>query len=407
MVLAQGHSSTTRAIGNIVTGLAPVFLGGRRIDAIPFTHESVEMACTPDGNRAAMNVHEAAASARGGDRGGTFSTVARIMRAGPDGAETGAQAAHTFLGPFGRSPWETRGTGGRTAWYRHPATAATVTAALVSGDGEERSNEPLDERTARGAMAKACPSGGGDEQAQGVEWDGHGFGGGAVGGEWETRLNPGDAVAFAIEQRGRVRVIGPGEVADITFASRASVVTALPWAEGGRGNARDVRTWVEVEVDEIVQGAWISRAHTTACASGGEGGDDPKGEGGPESSVDDPGRTHAGSGSPDPPTAETNTGGPWSMGPRRSQAHRRPGERSGEGRWRRSGGRLPGRRCPSPATVDSGRRRYGSHRRPGAMDSRPSEQPPREGAGSADLLAMETHDHRMGDGAVRNPQARE
>ena len=49
------------------------------------------MARTPDDNRAAMNVHEAAAGARRGDRGGTFSTVARITRAGPDGVETGAQ----------------------------------------------------------------------------------------------------------------------------------------------------------------------------------------------------------------------------------------------------------------------------------------------------------------------------
>ena len=91
-------------------------------------------------------------------------------------------------------------------------------------------------------MAKACLSGGGDGQAQSIEWGGHGSGGGAVGGEWETRLNPGDAVAFAIEQGGRVRVIGPGEVADIIFASRASVITAFPWAEGGHGNTRDVRT---------------------------------------------------------------------------------------------------------------------------------------------------------------------
>ena len=185
--------------------------------------------------------------------------------------------------------------------------------ALVGGDGEERSDEPLDERAARGAMAKACPSGGGDEQARGIEWDGHGSGGGAVGGEWGTRLNPGDAVAFAIEQGGRVRVIGLGEVADITFASRASVVTAPPWAEGGRGNTRDVRTWVKVEVDGIVQGAWISRAHTTARVSGGEGVNDSNDEGGAEPGVDDPGRTHAGSGSPDPPPAETSMGdlGRW------------------------------------------------------------------------------------------------
>ena len=46
MVLVQGHPSTTRAIGNIVTGLTPVFVGDRRIDAIPYTRENVEMART-------------------------------------------------------------------------------------------------------------------------------------------------------------------------------------------------------------------------------------------------------------------------------------------------------------------------------------------------------------------------
>ena len=157
MVPVQGHPSTTRAIGNIVSGLVPVFVGGRRIDAIPFTHEGVVIACTPDDNRAAMDVHEAAAGARGGGRGGTFSTVARIARAGPDGAETGAQAAHAFLGPCGRSPWESRGTGGRTAWYRHPTTAATVAAALTGAEEGTHSDEPLDEQAARVAMARACP----------------------------------------------------------------------------------------------------------------------------------------------------------------------------------------------------------------------------------------------------------
>ena len=200
MVLAQGHPSTIRAIGSIVTGLVPVFVEGRRIDAIPFTHESVEMARTPDDNRAAM---KAAAGARGCERGGTFSTVVRIVKAGPDGAETGAQAAHAFLGPCGRSPWESRGTGGRTAWYRHPATAAIVAAALAGAEEGALSDEPLGERTVRGAMAEACPGGGGEEQTQDVEWDGHGSGGGTDSGEWETRLNPGDAVAFAIEQGGR------------------------------------------------------------------------------------------------------------------------------------------------------------------------------------------------------------
>ena len=104
-----------------------------------------------------MNVHEAAAGARGGDQGGTFSTVARIVRAGPDGAETGAQAAHAFLGPCGRSPWEPRGAGSRTAWYRHLATAATVAAALTGAEQGTRSEEPLDEQAARDAMARACP----------------------------------------------------------------------------------------------------------------------------------------------------------------------------------------------------------------------------------------------------------
>ena len=55
-------------------------------------------------------------------------------------------------------------------------------------------------------------------------------------------------------------MIGPGEVADITFASRASVVIAFPWVEGGHGAARDARAWVRVEVDGIVRGAWTSRA---------------------------------------------------------------------------------------------------------------------------------------------------
>ena len=209
MVLVQGHPSTNRAIGNIVTGLTPVFVGGRWIDAIPSTHENIEMARTPDDNRTAMNVHEAATGTRGGDRGGTFSTVARITRAGPDGTETGAQAAHTFLGPCGRSPWQARGAGSRTAWYRHPATAATVTAALGGGEGEDRDDRPPDERAARGAVAKARPDGD-DEQPPRVEWDGHGSGGGEAEGGWETRLNPGDAVAFAIEQGGSIRVIGPG-----------------------------------------------------------------------------------------------------------------------------------------------------------------------------------------------------
>ena len=177
MVLVQGHPSTNRATGNIVTGLTPVFVGGRRIDATPFIHENVEMARTPDDNRAAMNVHEAAAGARGGDRAGTFSTVARITRAGPDGVETGAQSAHTFLGPCGRSPWQARGAGSRTAWYRHPARGATFAAALDGDEGEDRSDGPLDERAARGAVARARP-GGDDEQPLDIEWDGHGSGGG-------------------------------------------------------------------------------------------------------------------------------------------------------------------------------------------------------------------------------------
>ena len=78
MALARGRVSSIRATGDIVTGLVPVFVGGRRIDAVPFIRENVEMARTPDDNQAAMNVHKAAAGARGGDRRGTFSTVARI-----------------------------------------------------------------------------------------------------------------------------------------------------------------------------------------------------------------------------------------------------------------------------------------------------------------------------------------
>ena len=136
MVLIQGHPSTTRAIGNIVAGLIPVFVGGRRIDAIPFTYEVVEIARTPDDNRAAMSVREAASGAQGGDQGGTFSTVVRIARAGFDGAESGAQPAHAFLGPCGQSPLEARGFGGRTALYRRHATVAIMSAAFA-GAGQE------------------------------------------------------------------------------------------------------------------------------------------------------------------------------------------------------------------------------------------------------------------------------
>ena len=203
MALAQGHPSTIRAIGIIVSGLVPVFAGGRRIDAIPFTHEGIEIARPPDDNRAAMDVHGAAAGARGGDQGCTFSAVARIVRAGPGGAETSAQAAHAFRARAKRTATVgITGTGGRTAWYRHPATAATVAAALTGAEEGTRSDEPLDERAARGAMARACPGGVGEEQTPSVEWDGHGSGGGTDSGEWETRSSPGDAVAFAIEPGG-------------------------------------------------------------------------------------------------------------------------------------------------------------------------------------------------------------
>ena len=231
------------------------------------------------------------------------------MRAGPDGAETGARAAHAFLGPCARPPWESRGTEGRTAWYRHPATAATVAAALTGAEEGTHSDEPLDERAARADMAKACPGGVGEEQAQSVEWDGHGSGSGTDSGERETRINPGDAVAFAIEQGGKIRVIGPGEVADIAFASRAPVVIALPWTEGGQGATRDVRAWVRVEVDGIVRGAWISRARTATRTPGGGVDNSTTEEGGAEPGVDDPGCTPAGSGSAVPPPAEIGTGG--------------------------------------------------------------------------------------------------
>ena len=353
-----------------------------------------------------MNVHEAAASARGGDRGGTCSTVARIMRAGHDGAETGAQAAHTFLGPCGRSPWQARGTGGRTAWYRHPATAATVAAALVGDECEDHSDGPLDERAARGAVARARPSGD-DEQPPNVEWDGHGSGGDAVGAGWETRLmNPGDAVAFAIEQGGRVRVIGPGEVADITFASMASVVIVFPWAEGGRGNTRDVRTWVKVEVDGVVQGAWVSRAFASARAFWGRRRQRLQRRRWGRARRRRSGTHPRGQRQSRPAARQDRRGGPRPLGQRWSQTHRGPAERSGGGRRRRGDDRVPGRRCPFSAAVDPGRRRHGSHRRFCAMDSRSREPPPGEGAGSADLMAVEAHDHCVGDGAVRNPHAR-
>ena len=87
----------------------------------------------------------------------------------------------------------------------------------------------------------------------------------------------------------------------------------LPWAEGGRGSIRDVRTWAKVEVDGILQGAWVSRAFASARASRGEGGNGFDGEGGAEPGVDDPGRSHAARGSTDPPPAETSAGdlGRW------------------------------------------------------------------------------------------------
>ena len=308
MVLVQGQPATTRTIGNIVTGVTPVYVGGRRIDAIPFTHESVEMARTPDDNRAAANVHEAASTARGGCRGGTFSTVARITRAGPDGEEVGTQAAHTFLGPCGRSPWQSRGPGGRTAWYRHPATAATLAAALGGEEGGTSEDEPLNERAARGAVARARP-GGEEEQPIDFLWDEHGDGGAAASDAWETRLDPGDAVAFAVEPGGTVKVTGPGEVADITLASRAAVVVVLPWAEGARGGVRNVRTWVKVEVDGIARGAWVSRApapvgptHAAADADLGGADRDAADTGGPAHA---PG-TDGGLG---PPTREPAAGG--------------------------------------------------------------------------------------------------
>ena len=243
------------------------------------------------------------------------------------------------------------GGGGRTAWYRLPATGATVAAALDGDEGEDRNDGPPDERAARGAVARARP-GGDDEQPLDIEWDGHGSGGGEGEGGWETRLNPGDAVAFATEQGGRVTVVGPGEVADITLASRASVVIVLPWAEGGRGNIRDVRTWVKVE---IAQGAWVSRALAATRASRGEGDNGSVGGGEAEPDVDDPGRSHAASGSADPPPAETSAGEPWPMGQRRSQACRRPDGRPGRGRRRRGDGRVPGRHCPPAAAVDPSR----------------------------------------------------
>ena len=204
-------------------------------------------------------------------------------------------------GNHGVQEAERRGT------YRHPAAAATVAAAFTGAEEGTRSAEPLDERAARVAMAKACPGGVGEEQTPSVEWDGHGSRGGTDRGEWETRINPGDAVAFAIEQGGKLRVIGPGEVADITLASRASVVIALPWTEGGQGAARDVRAWVRVEVDGIVRGAWTSLARTAMRTPGG--GVDSTEEGGTEPGVDDPGRTPADSGSAVPPPAETGAGG--------------------------------------------------------------------------------------------------
>ena len=88
-----------------------------------------------------------------------------------------------------------------------------------------------------------------------------------------------------------LRVVGPGEVADVNFASRASVVIALPWAEGGRSNTREVKSWVKVEVDGIAHGAWVARAPAAARSSrdGNEG--DASGEEGAAPGGGDPRRT--------------------------------------------------------------------------------------------------------------------
>ena len=103
-------------------------------------------------------------------------------------------------------------------------------------------------------------------------------------------------------------MVGPGEVADINLASRASVVIVLPWVEGGRGSAREVKSWVKIEVDGIAHGAWVSRAPAAARSSrdGNEGG--ASGGDGAAPGDSDPGRSHAAGGSVDPPPAEDSTG---------------------------------------------------------------------------------------------------
>ena len=104
-------------------------------------------------------------------------------------------------------------------------------------------------------------------------------------------------------------MISPGEVADITFASRASVIVSLPWAEGDQGATRNVQAWMRVEVDGIVDGAWTARAHTAPRASGGGVGNNAAGRDIAGPGENDPGRTPAASGSAEPPPTETGAGG--------------------------------------------------------------------------------------------------
>ena len=235
-------------------------------------------------------------------------------------------------------------------------------------------------------------------------WDEHGSGGDTASGDWETRLDPGDAIAFAVEPGGRVRVVGPGEVADITLASRAAVVAVLPWAEGVRGGTRSVRTWVKVEVDGIVQGAWVSRAPAPVNPPQGVAGPNPSSanETGPDGS--DPGRSPATDGGLDPTPHEADAGGVnrWiSDGLARVEPPRdHAAGTSGGSR------RMPRRRSPLDPTVGPQRQRLECHRCLCSVDSRARASSSEEGEGQADFVAMEARDHRLGNGTVRDPRAR-
>ena len=117
-----------------------------------------------------------------------------------------------------------------------PCTGATPLLLLCPRHSQARDRR-LDVRGHSTNRPRETPSRGRAPTAQAASrlrtrWDGHGRGGEAGSEEWETRIDPGDAAACAIKQGGELRLIGPGEVADITFAARAAIIVSLPWADG-------------------------------------------------------------------------------------------------------------------------------------------------------------------------------